>query len=215
MVNEQQNIVIYGASGHAKVVIDILERQDSFRITAVIDDNATLHGQAFFGYGIVGGRESLLQLHRQGRIDAGIIAIGDNRVRAKLAAWLTQNGISRIVAIHPGAHLGRETHIGAGSVVMAGVAINCSTVIGEDVIINTGVTVDHDCIIGDAVHIAPGCHLCGNVMVGNGAFIGAGTTVIPGIRIGANALVGAGSTVLHDVADGARVAGSPCRVIAD
>ena len=214
MVTEQESIFIYGASGHAKVVIDIIERQGSVRIAAVIDDNATLHGQAFFGYSIVGGRETLLQLHQQQGMDAGIIAIGDNGVRAKLAAWLAQNGMRRVVAIHPGTHLGRETRIGAGSVAMAGVVINCSTVIGEDVIINTGATVDHDCVIGDAVHIAPGCHLCGNVTMGNGSFIGAGTIVVPGIRIGANALIGAGSTVLRDVPDGARMAGSPCRNIA-
>jgi sugar O-acyltransferase (sialic acid O-acetyltransferase NeuD family) len=213
MVTEQENIFIYGASGHAKVVMDIVERQGGLRITAVIDDNASLHGQVFFGYSIVGGRETLLQLHQQQGIDAGTIAIGDNGVRASLAAWLAQNGIARVAAVHPGAQIGRETTIGAGSVVMAGVVVNCATVIGADVIINTGATVDHDCLIGDAVHIAPGCHLCGNVVVGNGSFIGAGTTVIPGVRIGANVLIGAGSTVLRDVPDGARVAGSPCRDI--
>jgi sugar O-acyltransferase (sialic acid O-acetyltransferase NeuD family) len=213
MSTEQQNIFIYGASGHAKVVMDIAERQESLHVAAVIDDNATLHGQVFFGYGINGGRETLLRLHRQNRIDGGIVAIGDNGVRARLAAWLAQNGIKRLALIHPGAQIGREAHIGAGSVVMAGVAINSSTLIGEDVIINTGATVDHDCVIGDTVHIAPGCHLCGDITVGSGSLIGAGSTVIPGIRIGANVLVGAGSTVLRDLPDGARVAGSPCRDI--
>jgi sugar O-acyltransferase (sialic acid O-acetyltransferase NeuD family) len=212
-VTEQQDIFIYGASGHAKVIMDIVERQKTLRIAAVFDDNVTLHGQAFFGYLISGGRETLLQLDQQKRIDAGIIAIGDNGVRASLAAWLAQNGIKRVAATHPSAQIGRETQIGAGSVVMAGVVINSSTMIGEDAIINTGATVDHDCTIGDSVHIAPGCHLCGNVTVGNGSFIGAGSTVIPGIRIGAKVLIGAGSTVLRDLPDGARVAGSPCREI--
>ena len=213
MVTEQQNLFIYGASGHAKVVIDIVERQPGLRITTVIDDNAALHGQAFFGYGISGGRETLLQMVRQRRVDGGIVAIGNNGVRASVAAWLTQSVIKRIAAIHPRAQIGRETLIGAGSVVMAGVVINSSTTIGEDVIVNTGATVDQDCVIGDAAHIAPGCHLCGNVTVGKGSLIGAGCTVIPGIKIGAGVLIGAGSTVLRDVPDGARVAGSPCREI--
>jgi sugar O-acyltransferase (sialic acid O-acetyltransferase NeuD family) len=213
MVTEQKNIFIYGASGHAKVVMDIIERQGGLRIAAVIDDNPTLHGQSFFGYPVRGGRESLLQLHLQEGIEAGIIAIGNNHARTVIAAWLAQNGIKRIAAIHPGAQIGRETQIGAGSVVMAGVVINSSTMIGADVIINTGATVDHDCTIGDSAHIAPGCHLCGNVTVGDGSFIGAGSTVIPGIRIGANVLIGAGSTVLSDIPSGARVAGSPCREI--
>ncbi len=214
MVTEPENIFIFGASGHAKVVIDIVERQPGLRITTVIDDNAALHGQAFFGYGIGGGRDTLLELFRQNKIDGGIVAIGNNGVRASVAEWLTQNSIKRIAAIHPRAQIGREILVGAGSVVMAGVVINSATMIGEDVIINTGATVDHDCVIGNAVHIAPGCHLCGNVTVGKGTLIGAGSTVIPGVRIGANALIGAGSTVLCDVPDGARMAGSPCRKIA-
>ena len=213
MIVERQSIFIYGASGHAKVVIDIVERQAGLQLAAIIDDNIALLSETFFGYTITGGREVLLQLRQERKVDAGIVAIGDNRTRAAIAAWLELNGIRRIAVMHPGAHIGRDVQVGGGSIVMAGVAINSSTTIGEDVIVNTGATVDHDCVIGNAVHIAPGCHLCGNVWVGNGSLIGAGSTVIPGIRIGANVLVGAGSTVLHDVPDGARVAGSPCRDI--
>lgn len=214
MPTERQPIFVFGASGHAKVVIDALERAAFYRIAAIIDDNTARHGQPFFGYTVAGGREALLQLHQQGMVGAGIVAIGDNRIRAMIAAWLTQQGIARIAAVHPGAQVGRGADIGAGSVLMAGVVVNPDAIIGADCIINTGATVDHDCRIGNAVHIAPGCHLCGHVTVGSGSLIGTGCTVVPGVTIGANVLVGAGSTVLRDVPDGARVAGSPCRDMA-
>jgi sugar O-acyltransferase (sialic acid O-acetyltransferase NeuD family) len=213
MTTEPQAIFIFGASGHAKVVIDIIERHQRYAIAAVFDDNTALDGHGFFGYPVAGGREALLRFHQQEGIGAGIVAIGDNRMRAGLAGWLVQQGIARITAIHPNAQIGRGADIGAGSVLMAGCVVNADTVIGSEVILNTGATVDHDCRIGDAVHIAPGSHLCGNVTVGAGSFIGAGCTVIPGVNIGTNVVVGAGSTVLQDIPNNTRVAGSPCRAI--
>lgn len=211
MSTKPQGIFIFGAGGHGKVVADIVERQGVYRLAAVFDDDPSRHGQPFFGYTVCGGRDALLRLYDEGLIVAGIVAIGDNEKRADMAAWLTEHGIARIVAIHPSAQIGRGVVIGEGSVLMAGCVVNSDTVIGMDAIINTGATVDHDCTIGHAVHIAPGCHLCGCVKVGEGSLIGAGSTVIPGVVIGANVLVGAGSTVLRDIPAGARVAGSPCR----
>ena len=213
MTMSQPDICIFGASGHAKVVIDIVEREGRYRVAALFDDNVALHGQTFFGYAVSGGRDALLEQYRQGKIEAAIVAIGDNRIRAMIAAWLIAHGVPRVSCIHPSAQLGRGVRIGIGSVLMAATVVNADTQIGNEVIINTGATVDHDNLIADAVHISPGCHLCGHVAVGQGSFIGAGSVVIPSVGIGSNVVVGAGSTVLNDIDDGMRVAGSPCRAI--
>ena len=204
-------IFLFGASGHAKVVIDAIERVNQYHIVGLFDDALERRGAALLGYTVLGGREELLA--RRDMADGTVVSIGANNARARVAAWLAECGISLISVVHPNASIAREVMIGPGSVVMAGCVINSGSQVGCNVIINTGATVDHDCLIGDGAHIAPGCHLCGGVSVGDGVFIGAGTTVIPGIRIGAGAVIGAGSTVLHDVPDGAHVAGSPCRLI--
>jgi sugar O-acyltransferase (sialic acid O-acetyltransferase NeuD family) len=200
-------IFVFGASGHAKVIIDILERMQDVEVAFAVDDADK--GKTICGYEIIGGRDELLA--RRKRVNAGIVAIGDNRARRDAAAWLTGQGFKLASAIHPAAVLARGVGIGDGTVVMAGCVINTDTTIGVNTIVNTGATIDHDCSIGDCVHVAPGCHLCGGVKVGAGSFIGAGTTVIPQVRIGTNVVIGAGSTVLEDVADGAGVAGSPAR----
>ncbi len=205
------SVFVFGASGHAKVVIDIFELTKGTTVAFVVDDAARTHGRTICGYPVVGGRDALLANRR--KVKSGIIAIGDNAARARVAAWLAEQGFRATRAVHPAATIARGIQIGDGTAVMAGVVINAEARVGSNVIINTGATVDHDCVIGDCAHIAPGCHLCGGVRIGAGAFLGAGTTVVPGVTIGANVVIGAGSTVLQDIPDGARMAGSPCRPV--
>jgi sugar O-acyltransferase (sialic acid O-acetyltransferase NeuD family) len=206
-------IAIFGASGHAKVVIDIIERAGLYHIAAIFDDNEASHGKSFFGYVVKGGREALLASFQRNEFVAMVVAIGNNQIRVNIADWLHAQGISRVSCVHPSVQLGRGVQIGLGSVLMAGVVVNADTLIGNEVIINTGATIDHDNVIADAVHVAPGCNLCGHVSVGRASMIGAGSIVIPSVQIGEQVVVGAGSTVIANVADGLRVAGSPCRVI--
>ena len=162
------------------------------------------------GYSVC-SREELLA--RCGETSAGIVGIGDNTARERVARWLTENGCSLMRVVHPSASIGRDVMIGDGTMVMAGCVVNTGTRLGRNVIVNTGATVDHDCEVGDGVHIGPGSHVCGHVTVGARTLLGAGTTVIPAVRIGSGALIGAGSTVLDDIPDGARAGGTPCRLL--
>ena len=202
--------MVFGAGGHAKVVIDIIERQGNYEIAGLLDDDIKHKGCSFFGYPVLGTRAALPTL-LSAQLRHAIVAIGDNASRAAVAAYLDQHGWRFASAVHPRASIGRGVEISPGSVVMAGCVVNADAYLGGHVIINTGATVDHDCRIDDAAHIAPGCHLCGGVSVGQGSLVGAGSTVIPGVRIGKKVIVGAGSTVIRDVADEARVSGVPAR----
>lgn len=203
-------LVVIGASGHAKVVIDILEKEGRYRIAHLLDDNAAMHGKSFFGYAVAGATPSILT-GASAEKPPVLVAIGDNGARLRIASWLRSNGFEFARAVHPQSQVGRGAIVGAGTVIMAGAVVNSDAVIGDNTIVNTGATVDHDCVVGDGVHLAPGTHLCGGVRVGAGAFLGAGTVVIPGIRVGANAIVGAGSTLLEDVPENAKAVGSPAR----
>lgn len=207
----KEKIFIFGASGHAKVVIDIIERQGLYDIIFLIDDDAALKGKEFYGYAVLGGKAELVA--RRNAVIGGIVAIGSNKARAKVAAWLAENGFSVVSAIHPSAQIARGGLLGVGTVVMAGAVINSDARIGDNVIVNTCARVDHDCIIGDSVHLAPGATLCGTVTIGEGTFVCAGATIIPNLKIGHNVTVGAGSTVLRDVPDGVTVAGCPAKII--
>ena len=208
---ERKNIFVFGASGHAKVVIDIIERQGLNDIVFLVADDPAMKGSKFYGYHIVGGRQELIDARDQ--IFGGIVAIGSNRARIAVANWLTANRFNLVSAIHPFAQLGRGVTVAAGTVIMAGAIINSDSRIGRNVIVNTQASIDHDCTVGDGVHIAPGTTLCGTVSVGAGTFVCAGATIIPNLTIGHNVIIGAGSTVIRDVPNCDLVAGSPARHI--
>lgn len=206
----KEKIFVFGASGHAKVVIDIIERQGLYDIAFLADDDPGLKGGVIYGHRVIGGKTELLG-HRDS-VPAGIVAIGSISARVKVADWLEENGFRLVSVVHPSAQLARGVRIGAGTAIMAGTVINSDSTVGRNVIVNTRASIDHDCTIGDGVHIAPGAILCGTVTVGAETFICAGSTIIPNLTIGNNVVVGAGATVIRDIPDKVTAVGSPARV---
>jgi sugar O-acyltransferase (sialic acid O-acetyltransferase NeuD family) len=208
---KSKTVLIYGASGHGKVVVDIVEKEGKYRIAGIIDDNPEMHGKDFCGYSVIGGFDALTKgtSHRH----AVILAVGDNKSRKMLWEKIRPLGCNLIRTVHPSAQLGRDVRIGLGTIVMATVAINTETRIGENAIINTGVTVDHDCRIGDYVHISPGTHLSGNVEIGDLTHVGVGVSIIPTIKIGKGVIIGAGAVVVEDIPDNVTAAGVPAKII--
>ncbi len=209
-MKSKEKLLVFGAGGHAKVVIDLIEQQGIFDIAGVLDDDATLKGNRFFGYTVLGTRAELPGLRSSG-LRLALVAIGDNAGRSALAALLSAQNWEFAVAVHPRASISRGVEIAPGCVIMAGCVVNADAHIGAHSIVNSGATIDHDCRIAEGVHIAPGCHLCGDVSIGRGSFLGAGTTVTPKVSIGSNVIVGAGSAVVRDVADGSKISGVPAR----
>lgn len=190
---------LYGASGHAKVIIDILEAQGK-KISGLLDDNPAL--QELLNYPV---------FHDKKDKSPVIISIGNNKIRRKVAEQL--NGFAFETAIHPSAIVSSKSEVDKGTVVMQGAIIQSSSFIGKHCIINTGASVDHDCSVGDFVHISPHATLCGNVSIGEGSWIGAGTTIIPGVKIGKWCIIAAGSVVTKDIPDFSLAAGNRCKVI--
>lgn len=189
---------LYGASGHAKVIIDILSA-NQVQIDGLFDDNDAIRD--LLGYPVF--RPS----HVKGPL---IVSIGNNHVRKRIVEQLD---VSWGMAIHPSAVISARAEIGEGTVVMQSAVIQSCTCIGRHTIINTGASVDHECLIGDYVHVSPHSTLCGNVQVGEGAWIGAGSVVIPGVKIGSWSVIGAGAVVVTDVPDGTTVVGVPAKDI--
>jgi sugar O-acyltransferase (sialic acid O-acetyltransferase NeuD family) len=210
---QKEKIFLVGANGHAKVVIDIIEKQQKYDVAFLYDTDPELEGANFFGYKVAGSEYELFDKPEYSDVRVGIATVGDNRIRAKVVDWLNERSVRLVSAIHPSAQIGRGVEIGDGTVIMAGAVINPDTFIGNNVIINTKASVDHDCHVSDLVHIAPGATLCGGVSVGARSFICVGATILPGITIGENCTIGAGAVVTLDVPDAVTVVGVPARAI--
>jgi len=196
-------IYLYGASGHAKVVIEIAE-QNGHTIGGLIDANPAI--TALLGYTVSA------QLPKDDYAsNVFLISIGNNRIRKQIAQEMASVHFEMLA--HRQAAISQRATIDEGTVIMAGVSVNSEVSIGRHCIINTNASIDHDCSIADFVHISPNAALAGNVTIGEGTHIGIGACVIQGIKIGKWCTIGAGAVIIRDVPDGATVVGNPGRII--
>lgn len=192
------SLYLYGAGGHAKVIAEIAE-ECGFANLIFCEDNPLK--EFLLGYPVTFKPEAPKNC---------VISIGSNTVRKKIVSLLT---VSFVTLVHPRANVSKRTHIGEGTVIMAGVTINADIKIGKHCIINTNSSVDHDCKIDDYVHLSPNVALAGAVTVGEGTHIGIGACVTQGVKIGRWCTIGAGAVIIKDVPDGATVVGNPGRII--
>lgn len=193
---------IYGASGHARVIIDIILSKKE-EIDDVYDVNPKIKNIS--GYKVVHSTQEL-----DTRIPS-VIAIGNNRIRRQVADSAEGEFVPFLA--HPTSVISPSSKIGEGTVIMPLAAINSQVLIGRHCIINTGAVVEHDSILEDFVHISPKAAVAGNVRIGEGSHIGTGAVVIPGIAIGKWTTIGAGSVIIRDVPDYATVVGNPGRIV--
>ena len=198
---EKTKLNIFGASGHAKVIIDIAKSLN-IDIDTIFDDDENI--KSIHNFAVEHTRDF------ENYKSPFVIAVGNNKIRKDLSGKL--KFISKPL-IHPTAVISKSSNIGAGSVVMPNAVVNADTIIGKHSILNTGSVIEHDCILEDLVHISPNAAVAGGVKVGEGTHIGIGASVIPNIKIGKWVTIGAGSVVIENIPDYAVLVGNPGRII--
>jgi sugar O-acyltransferase (sialic acid O-acetyltransferase NeuD family) len=204
-------IIVLGAGGHAKVLIDALIALKA-QILGATDADQNTHGNSILGVPVLGGDDIIFEHDTNSVVLVnGIGSTGVTPHRKEIYHRFLNAGYTFQTIVHPSAIIGTETDISDGVQILAGAIIQPGCRIGSNSIINFSACVDHDCRIGTNIHIAPGVGLSGGVTVGDDAFIGAGATVLQYLSIGSGALIAAGATVVSDVSAGGRVAGVPAR----
>jgi acetyltransferase EpsM len=200
---EPNSVIIYGAGGHGKAVIDLLRAVGGYATIGVIDDGRQ-PGDFVLEVPVLGGESLLSELLAAGcklAINA-VGGIGAMSSRIKIFEKIEQAGFSSPALTHPSAVVEPSARLSAGVQVFPHAYVGSSSMVGRGSIINTGAIVSHDCVLADYVNLAPGSILAGAVSVGEGTLIGMGVTVNLNVRIGAGARIGNSATVKGDVPDG-------------
>jgi len=201
-------LVVFGCGGHGKVVADAAKAA-GYRVLGFVDHDARRLGSSVFGLTVLAtGVDGALDVCRAERAEL-VVAVGDNRNRAKIFAELVARQAPLTTVVHPRSVIAESAQIGTGTVVFAGVVVNPDAVIGANVILNTGTTVDHDNWLGDHAHLSPGVHLGGCVRVGAGTHLGVGVSVRNNITIGSWSVVGVGAAVVKHLPDHVVAYGTP------
>ncbi len=208
-------IVVFGAGGHAAVVIDAMLTAGVARPVAVLDRDHRRIGQNVLGAPILGGEELLCRLVARGATHfvIGIGSTHDTRLRQKLFEIGLSHGLIPFSVRHPSATCSHTIQVGSGVQILAGSIVNTEARLGDNTVVNTGAVIEHHCVLEDHSHVASNATLAGGVSVGRGAHVGAGATVRQGIRIGEGAVVGAGAVVVKDVPAGVTVVGVPAEIL--
>ncbi len=207
-------IVLLGAGGHARVLVEVL-RALGIPVVGYVaeqqeDFGGTLPSLNYFGDDaalMARGPDGVLLVNAVGSVDVA-------SRRRDVFSRFSKRGFSFATVMHPSAILASDMVIGEGAQIMAGVVVQPRVKVGHNVLLNTRAVIDHDVTLADHVHVATGAVVAGGVDIGEASHIGTGATIIQGIRIGREALVAAGAVVVKDVPDGGRVAGVPARPLA-
>ena len=201
---ENRKLYIFGASGHGKVITELVANTNC-KIEALFDDAPNSDN-----LGLIPIFDSLKIVEPSPEV-AIIIAIGNNQIRKNISSRFSDYNF--FSSIHKTAFVSPSATVGIGTVVMLRAIINADAKIGNHVIINTAAIIEHDCSIDDFVHISPNVTLSGNISIGLGSHLGSGAIVIPGVKIGKWCTIGAGTVVINDIPDGATVVGNPGKII--
>jgi len=212
MTAATRRLVVLGASGHGKVVIDAAAR-DGWEIVGFLDRRFEIG--VFGGRPVLGDEDRLSELLVEDPRIRVFVAIGDNAVRqAAVERLLLSAPSARFASVrHPAATIASDVTLGCGSVVMAGAVINPGVRVGEHCIVNTGALVDHDCELGNFSTVSPGATMGGNARVGEGSVVGLGASMIHGVELGDYSILGAGGVATESIPDGVVAYGVPARIV--
>ena len=206
----EQQVVVYGAGGHARVLIDMIRQsRPDLHIVGIIDDGPNPPA-AVLGIPVLGDSSRFTEIREAGVQHAvlGIGAVTNNALRIELYEKLRDQGFSVPNLIHPDASVEPSVRMGDGNQIFAGAVVSSTAELGRNTIINSNVVVSHDCRIGAHTHLTPGAILAGGVTVGENTVVGMAVTIYLGLTIGKDVQIANGVNIMRDVDDGAVVRAS-------
>lgn len=201
-----ESLIIIGAGGHAKVVLDAVLISGISESIIFADDDALLLDKKFQGFDVLCDVNQALAFENRFHV-----AIGDNLTRGRI--FESGNYAKAVSVFHSKSIISKSALLERGIFVAAGAIIGPNAKIGRGTIVNHSSVVDHDCKVGNFSHIAPGAILSGGVEVGSRTLIGLGAKLLPGVKVGDDSVVASGAIVLNSFPSNSRLAGVPARLM--
>ena len=210
-----RKIVIIGAGGFAREVLDIFEAcnkvgQDHDVLGYIVESQYGSPGTVFNDKPVLG---DFNWFSKHAEEVYAICGVGAPQLRLRLVRCAQERGVRFCSVVHPTAVLTRWVDIGEGVVITAGCILTNQIRIGNHVHLNLDCTIGHDAVLQDFVTLAPGVHISGKVTLSTGCYIGTGANIIENVHLGEWSIVGAGSTIINDIPANTTVVGVPGRVI--
>ena len=207
-----KKVLVWGAGGHGKVVVDALIAGGEWEVVGILDDDEKKAGTEVLGVKVFSLEGGVAEVAK--RLDCGRVAaaIADNYVRFKIFQQVRRAGLELVKVIHPSAHVSRFVQMGEGVTILAGATVNPGTTMEDNVCVNTSASVDHDDYLEMSCHIFPNATVTGGVRIKQFVHVGSGAVIAPNLTLERYSYVGAGAVVLANVPEGAVAFGVPAKV---
>jgi sugar O-acyltransferase (sialic acid O-acetyltransferase NeuD family) len=189
----KKRLLIIGAGGHGRSVAEAALLGQDYVLTAFLDDAVTPQQHLLWGCPVWGKTAILADC--RGRIDAVIVAIGNNALREALHQHVHAQGLALATVAHPAAIVSPMAAIGEGSAIMAGAIVGTGAQLEEGVIVNCGAVVDHDCVVESFGHLGVNAGMAGGSVLGRSAWMPVGSALAYGVKVPAGRVLRAGEVV--------------------
>ena len=193
-----KKILLIGGGGHCTSCIDVIELEQKYEISGIIDRKKTI----IKGYKYLGSDKVITE--KKIKVKNILITIGqitNPNIRKNLFKKFILLKYNFPVIISPLAYVSKKSIIDKGTIIHHRVNLNAMTKIGKNCIINTGCIVEHDSLVENNCHLSTGSIINGNVNIGEGSFIGSNAVIREGVKIGKNCIVGAGVVLKKNLTD--------------
>lgn len=198
MPKSNRPLIVLGAGGHAKAVLDAAVSQGYSNFRGFLADSTPREGHTsgLDHLGMIGDFRKYIDTCS---FVLGIGRVGRSPERNKILNSLFSEGARLQTIVAKAAYVSPRAEVGEGSVILHGAVINAGAVIGRGCIINSQALVEHDSTVGDYSHISTGALVNGGCNIGADVFLGSGAIVFDHIRVSDRSIIPAGAVVRESV----------------
>ncbi len=203
-------LLLVAAGGLAREVLNVERASGRRRPVRLLDDDPSLWGHTVSEAPVVGGIEEVKR-HEDHEV---LVCAGRGTARRALVTRLVELGVGHdrfATMVHPAVDLPADCVVGAGSILLAGVAVTAAVRVGRHVVVMPNATLTHDDVVDDYATLCAGVSLGGGVHVGEAAYVGMNASVRERLTVGAGGTLGMGAALVRDLPPGETWAGVPAR----
>lgn len=204
-------MLIIGAKGHAKEIIEIIREKDIYNNIFFFDNITDNNKTHLFGYPII---KNFVEAARLFEIDRNFtLGLGFPEIRYKITQQFLEKGGVIVSLISNNAVVAKNIQSGTGINIMPFAAVFNDVILGNGILINSYASVHHDSKIGDFTELSPGCRILGRCTIGAMCSIGTNAVILPDIEICDNVIIGAGAIVTKNIKESGVYVGNPAKKI--
>lgn len=209
LVDMTTSVVIVGAGGHGREVLQALRDEREATFLGFLDDkkpNANLLAKIDAVW--LGPVSALAELPADVEY---LIGIGVGAVRQRIDDFATGLNRTAYTLVHPMSNVGHDVDLAPGAIVFAFATVTTNIQVGRHSHVGRGCAVGHDSTLGDYVSLYPLAAVSGNVHLEAGVTVGTNASIGQDVRIGSGTMVGTGAAVVRDFPGGLIVKGVPAK----